>query len=174
MITAYDFLRKQGNDVEFATAVVNGGNAVIVGQTVSIAVSQRQSAGVWKWWNTGTNAFDLGAEPGLMSTSQDGTTGVYRKTLTGGNDNTKINYQVHVVAAGVVAYNFYIDLQINLDELVPGISDFMRSQGFRREKISRETLLKQNNQTLIEIRNIKRKLETQKSWEGDNARRDKF
>lgn len=120
MILANQFLRKQGADLVFSTSVLNGGLAVTAGQTVTINVLRISDQ---KWWNIGTDAFDLdfASKPSPISAPQEGTTGNYKYTLLGGHSDSSINYQTHIIAAGVVVYNYSPEQQIGLDESLIGL-----------------------------------------------------
>lgn len=63
--------------------------------------------------------------------------------------------------AEVVTRGYGATSSSSVIELLEEIIALIKKQGFRRERVTKEDLLKQNNQLLIEIRDIKRKLNTQ-------------
>lgn len=103
-------LRLNGTDMIVSASVRDeDGNAVTAGQTVKFNIKRLSDM---NWWNTGTSDFDLGAEPALITAPQDGTTGIYRLTLTGGFNNSSTEYQIHTQSTGVIVQDFSDDYRI--------------------------------------------------------------
>jgi len=103
----FSLLTTDRTDIFVGAAIVDEDhNAVIAGQTLTFNIKEKSSG---LWWNIATTAFDLVAKPAAINAPQDGTTGIYEITLAGAYDETKFNYQVHIVAAGIIAQDFSVN-----------------------------------------------------------------
>lgn len=126
-----EYLRKEGNNIVFSIAMIdNDGNAITSGQTVSINVMRISDS---KWWNTGTNDFDLTSEPSLISASQIGSTGIYKYALANSWNKNYINYRLHLVIVGTVPYNFSKEEQISDYEGLASLSDIISTDAIKSD-----------------------------------------
>lgn len=149
-------LRIDGNDLIVSFSLVDSSNlAITSGQTIEFSIIRLSDD---NYWNTGTNAFDLASEPSLISASHIGN-GVWEYTLTNGYATRHDNYRIHIEAAGPYTGNYGFVKSLNLDTLLSQFASTLgviRAQGFRRERVTREEMMKSIKQVLIETRQIKK------------------
>jgi len=140
-----------GTDLVFAVTVVDGLDvAIISGQTITFSALKLSTM---KYWNILTTAFDEDAEPDLIDAPhvEDG---VYQYSLANGYIPKKDNFRFHIVAAGEYTADFGFVNSLNNNTAV----DLLKKQGYRVEKVSRDELKKQNNQILVEVREMQKDL----------------
>jgi len=127
-IASGNFINIDGADLTFAPTIIdNDGNGVVADQVASVSLLRKSDS---KWWNDATSDFDLGAEPALDTAVLDGSTGIWVYTFTGGFDLTSLNYRVHVQLTDTVEFDFYQDIQLNLNEnlaSIMAITDILNS-----------------------------------------------
>ena len=110
MIDLSDIISDSGSDLTVSFSILDSsGVAVVSGQTFQTNIFRVSTE---KWWNTSTSAFDLGAEPALISGTQFGTTGIYQYVLAGGFDDSSLDYIIRLKGTGNVVFDFYASTRI--------------------------------------------------------------
>lgn len=101
---------RKGVDLIVSTTVLDSsGNGKTSGIAVKCSV-RRLSDG--KFWNSGTNAFDLGSEP-TLDTMPHQNNGLYELTLTNGSEIPERNYTIHIEITGDIAKDFAVTEKVH-------------------------------------------------------------
>lgn len=149
-------LRIDGDDLVVSFSLIDSNNdAIIAAQNISFSILRLSDN---NYYNVLSNDFDLASEPSLINAPHVDD-GVWECTLTNGYATRHDNYRIHIEAAGPYTGNYGFVKSLNLDTLLSQFASTLgviRAQGFRRERVTREEIMKSIKQVLIETRQIKK------------------
>jgi hypothetical protein len=115
MLDLTNVIRNEGNNLNIAFPILDINGVFVNAGAPQGFQTNIQRLSDLNWWNSGTNAFDLGAEPGLITGSEIGSTGIYEYILVNGFNGTSFDYIVRLKGITGITFDIYAPCRLMLD-----------------------------------------------------------